>query len=76
MMGAASMYVTLRYRERDRTLATDGLPEADYALSGGAVPIRVEDTGIVAVATVSGLPETEDHALVVRGIETLIDRIS
>lgn len=75
MIGAASMQVTLRYRERQRTLATDGLPEADYALSGGAVPIRVKDTGIVAVATVSGLPEAEDHALVVRGIEMLMARI-
>ncbi len=73
-MGAASMLVTLRYGERQRTLATDGLAEVDHALSGGAVPIVVRGTGMVAVATVSGLPERDDHALVVRGLETLMAR--
>ncbi|MEO6299643.1 MAG: heme-binding protein [Paracoccaceae bacterium] len=75
MIGTASMHATLRYRDRHRTLATDGLPDADYALSGGAVPIRVLGTGMVAVATISGLPEAEDHALVVRGIELLVQRL-
>ena len=72
--GAASMYVTLRYAERKRTLATEGVSEADYALSGGAVPVCVTGTGMVCVATISGLPEQEDHALVVAGIEALMAR--
>jgi uncharacterized protein (UPF0303 family) len=74
--GMPSMCVTLRMRERGRTLAGEGLPEADYALSGGAVPILVAGCGMVAVATVSGLPEMEDHALVVRGLAALIARMS
>ena len=74
--GAASMYVTLRYAERERTLTTDGVSGADYALAGGAVPIRITGTGLVAVATISGLPEQEDHALVVAGIELLMARLS
>ena len=76
MLGAPSMLVALRYGERKRTLATDGLAEADYALSGGAVPIRVAGSGLVAVATVSGLPQEEDHALVVRGIEALLAKLT
>ena len=76
MLGAPSMLVALRYAERKRTLATDGLSEADYALSGGAVPIRVAGSGLVAVATVSGLPQEEDHALVVRGIEALLAQLT
>ena len=68
----ASMVVTLRMRARGRTLAEEGLSEADYAISGGAVPIRVQGAGTVAVCTVSGLPETEDHALVVRGLRALL----
>ena len=74
--GKASMLVGLKNAERQRTLAVDGLAEADYADHGGAVPIRVAGTGMVAVATVSGLPQEDDHALVVRGIEALIARLS
>ena len=76
MLGAPSMLVALRYGERKRSLSTDGLSEAEYALSGGAVPIRVVGTGLVAVATVSGLPQEEDHALVVRGIEALLAKLT
>jgi uncharacterized protein (UPF0303 family) len=36
------------------------------------VPIRVKGGGVVAVATVSGLPQVEDHKLVVRGIRALL----
>ena len=72
MMGRASMIVTMSLAERGRTLASEGLSEADYATSGGAVPLRVAGAGIVAVATVSGLPQVEDHRLVVEAIRALI----
>jgi uncharacterized protein (UPF0303 family) len=45
-----------------------GLPAADFAASGGAVPILVRGTGLVGVATVSGLPDTDDHAMVVAAL--------
>ena len=72
MMGRASMAVGLRNAERNQTLSRDGLSDADYSDSGGAVPIRVAGVGMVAVATVSGLPQEEDHRLVVRGIAALM----
>lgn len=68
----ASMVVTLLMRAKGRTLAGEGLSEADYAISGGAVPIKVTGAGTVAVCTVSGLPETEDHAMVVAGLNALL----
>ena len=46
-----------------------GLSVARYTTHGGAVPIRVRGVGQVAVATVSGLPQAEDHALVHEAIE-------
>lgn len=67
----ASFLVGTRNREKGETLAKHGLGEADHADHGGAVPIRVAGTGMVAVATVSGLPQAEDHALVVRGLRQL-----
>ena len=76
MTGRASMLVGLRNAEHSRSLHTDGLSEADYADHGGAVPLRVAGVGMVAVVTVSGLPQVEDHRLVVRGIEALMAQIS
>ena len=70
--GTASLLQRLLHEERGYTLARSGLPDADYALSGGAVPIVVRGAGMVAVATVSGLPDTEDHAMVAAAIRAMI----
>ena len=72
MTGRASMAVGLKNAERSQTLARDGLSEVDYADHGGAVPIVVAGVGMVAVATVSGLPQADDHRLVIRGIMALL----
>lgn len=69
--GKPSMLSALQFALKGRTLAEAGLSEVDCALSGGAVPVLVRSTGMVAVATVSGLPQEEDHRLVVQAIETL-----
>lgn len=68
----ASLLVGAKHREKGETLARHGLDSSDYADNGGAVPIRVRGVGVVAVATVSGLPQVEDHRLVVRGIRALL----
>lgn len=57
------------------SLEGNGLSQADHADHGGAVPIKVEGVGVVACATVSGLPQAEDHALVVRAIRALQARL-
>ncbi len=72
MFQLPSLLVGLRNKAKGQTLARDALDAADYADHGGAVPIRVGGTGMVAVATVSGLPQIEDHKLVVRGLKALI----
>ncbi|RUS60561.1 hypothetical protein EGN72_08235 [Pseudorhodobacter sp. E13] len=53
-------------------VTSDGLSPAEYATHGGAVPIRLTNGLMVAVATVSGLPQLEDHALVLRGIAKVL----
>ncbi len=42
-----------------------GLAAADYVLAGGAFPINVTGVGAVGAIAVSGLPQREDHNLVV-----------
>ena len=71
MFQLPSLLVALRNKAKDEPLERHGLVAADYADSGGAVPIRVRNVGVVAVATVSGLPQVEDHKLVVRAIRLL-----
>ena len=46
------------------------LDEREFAAHGGAFPVIVRDVGVVGTITVSGLPQEEDHRLVV---ETLRD---
>ena len=72
MFQKSSLLVGTQLQEKASTLADNGLSNADYADHGGAVPIWVQGAGMVAVATVSGLPSRDDHALVVRGIMTLL----
>uniref|UniRef100_UPI0018EA072A heme-binding protein n=1 Tax=Pelomonas sp. KK5 TaxID=1855730 RepID=UPI0018EA072A len=45
--------------------ASMGLPTRDYAKHGGAFPIALADGTVIGVVTVSGLPQREDHAMVV-----------
>lgn len=53
--------------------ALRGLPVSGYATHGGAVPIRVRGADVVAVVTVSGLPQADDHALAVEALERTFD---
>lgn len=71
MFQLPSLLVGQRNRARGEGLERHGLRPDDFSDSGGAVPIRVRGLGVVAVATVSGLPQVEDHKLVVRAIRML-----
>ncbi|NBZ86165.1 heme-degrading domain-containing protein [Stagnihabitans tardus] len=68
--GKASLVVKQVFAAKGRTLADEGLSEADHAMSGGAVPVKL-GAAMVAVATVSGLPDVEDHRLVVEALGQL-----
>jgi len=49
-----------------------GLPLALYAAHGGCFPVVIRDAGLVGTVTVSGLPQADDHALVVEVLEEFL----
>jgi uncharacterized protein (UPF0303 family) len=72
VMHEASLLVGRRNAAKGETLAKHGLDVASHADHGGAVPLRVSGGVVVAVATVSGLPQVEDHRLVVRALQAFV----
>ena len=48
------------------------LPEADYVASGGGVPLILRGGTLIGTVAVSGLPDVEDHKLVVAAIKDLL----
>jgi uncharacterized protein (UPF0303 family) len=53
---------------KGQTLEERGHATADFAAHGGSFPIHVEGAGIVGCVTVSGLPQRDDHELVVEAL--------
>ncbi|MFF5226778.1 heme-degrading domain-containing protein [Dactylosporangium sp. NPDC000521] len=74
-LNASSYLVGRRMAAQGKAMdAAYGVDPADYATHGGAFPIRVVDVGVVGVVTVSGLPQAEDHALVVEAVGLFLDK--
>ncbi|GGN35296.1 UPF0303 protein [Actinoplanes campanulatus] len=71
--GASSYLVGRRLAAHGRQLdASQGADPTLFAAHGGAFPVRLANAGVIGVVTVSGLPQADDHALVVEAIETFL----
>jgi uncharacterized protein (UPF0303 family) len=67
--GHSSFYVGQLLKSKGKDLEEAYLiPESDYAPHGGCFPVLVRNSGMVGTITVSGLPQEEDHRLVVQAI--------
>jgi uncharacterized protein (UPF0303 family) len=74
-LNASSFLVGRRMAAKGQAMdAAYGVDPADFATHGGAFPIRVVDVGVVGVVTVSGLPQADDHALVVEALGLFLQR--
>jgi uncharacterized protein (UPF0303 family) len=71
---ARSSYAVGRQLERDgETMeGRHGLALADYAAHGGGFPVWVRGVGVVGSAIVSGMPQRDDHNLVVAAMAKVL----
>ncbi|MFB8351682.1 heme-degrading domain-containing protein [Streptomyces niveus] len=66
----SSFLVGSRFRAKGTTFEDSSRLDPDlYAAHGGSFPITVRGAGVVGTVTVSGLPQEEDHAMVVAALE-------
>jgi uncharacterized protein (UPF0303 family) len=75
--GHSSYLVGLRFAAEGSTFeASSRLDPGAYAAHGGAFPIIVAGTGPVGTVAVSGLPQGEDHELVVTALEAHLEGVA
>jgi uncharacterized protein (UPF0303 family) len=71
--GHSSLYVGQRSREAGTTFEEQfGLDPQLFAAHGGGFPLIVRNVGPVGVVVVSGLPQVEDHRMVVAALRELL----
>ncbi len=58
----------------DTLLNRYGLPTSDYADHGGAFPITVLGCGVIGAIVVSGLPQRDDHMLIVSTLCSVLNQ--
>jgi uncharacterized protein (UPF0303 family) len=69
-----SSYAVGRTLEREGVSLEEkmAVPARDYATHGGGFPIFIEGSGCIGAVTVSGVPQREDHAIVVEALASMI----
>ena len=73
--GHSSFYIGQLLKRKGKSIEEMFLiPESQYAPHGGCFPIIVKDTGVVGTITVSGLPQEEDHRLVVQAVRDFLNK--
>ena len=74
--GHSSFYVGTACRLEGESFAEKFLLDPTlFAAHGGAFPVIVRDVGVVGTVTVSGLPQADDHRLVVSVLRAFLARI-
>ena len=73
--GHSSYYVGISLKGAGKTIEEKYLlPESEYAAHGGSFPLTIRDVGVVGTITVSGMPQEEDHELVVSTLREFLAR--
>jgi uncharacterized protein (UPF0303 family) len=71
--GHSSFYMGISLQSKGQTIEEKYLiPSSEYAAHGGAFPLIIQGVGVVGTITVSGLPQEEDHELVVTTLKQFL----
>ena len=71
--GHSSFYMGQLLKHKGKTIEQSYLiSESEFAAHGGCFPIIVKGTGVVGTITVSGLPQEEDHKLVIEALRNYL----
>jgi uncharacterized protein (UPF0303 family) len=71
----SSLYIGLILKLENKSLEEKYLLSSmDYAPFGGSFPLKIKSCGTVGAITVSGLPQLEDHALVVEALREYLGK--
>ena len=72
-LGTSTLAVGLKLKASGETLEQRyGLLPRDHAAHGGGFPLILAGLGCIGAITVSGLPQVEDHGLVVEVLERVL----
>lgn len=75
LLEQSSYALGLQTKAGNDVVAMMALDPRDYTAHGGCFPIRVRGTGMVGTVTVSGLPQREDHMLVVETLTAFLGKV-
>jgi uncharacterized protein (UPF0303 family) len=71
--GHSSFFMGISLQSKGQTMEEKYLiSSGEYAAHGGAFPLIVRGVGVVGTITVSGLPQQEDHELVVTTLKQFL----
>lgn len=73
LLNKSSYRATLEFALNNKDFSNRGLPVKDYALSGGAFPIKVGDIAVGYFA-VSGMTQEEDHQSIVNALSSYFSK--
>jgi uncharacterized protein (UPF0303 family) len=66
----SSLLIRLELERNGQNLAERYLVDGnEYVASGGGVPIKLKETGLVGTIVVSGLPDVDDHAVIIAALK-------
>src|SRR5215471_2590341 len=71
--GHSSFYIGISLISKGQTMEEKYLiPSSEFAAHGGAFPLFIQGVGVVGTITVSGLPQEEDHEVVVTTLRKVL----